>query len=205
VIVAMTIHGARQDVQHFKWGSTTAAGTLRVVRDEYTACSRKTRRRRTHRHPIHLPCVRQGTTEDSRSRFLSRGREELFVDTMPDSVVADDVRDFILARIDSVAQIEALLLIWSNPRAQFGAADVASRLYIGRAKTEEALNGLCASSLLTRRDESYLLDGIPVATLTMIDRLLHSYARHLIPVTNIVHSKPGYPGTSILSRGKKEA
>ncbi len=120
---------------------------------------------------------------------------------MPDSPVADDVRDFILERIDSVVQIEALLLIRSNPRARFHAADVARRLYIGRLETEDALGGLCGAGLLSRTDDTYRLDGVPAQTLRMIDRLLDSYARELIPVTNIVHSKSRHAG----GRGGKDA
>jgi len=123
---------------------------------------------------------------------------------MPDTQIADDVRDFILERIDSVAQIEALLLIRSNPRARFHAADIARRLYSGRLAVEEALSGLCGAGLLVRVDDTYRLDGVPASTLTLIDRLLDSYSRHLIPVTNIVHSKLRRASARMAPRGRTE-
>ena len=118
--------------------------------------------------------------------------------------VSDDIRQFILERIESVAQIEALLLIRSNPRAHFSAAEIARRLYIERSRTDEALDGLCGSGVLTRTGDGYGLDGIPPQTLALVDGLLEAYARHLIPVTNIVHAKshrPGAHGNLCRSRG----
>jgi len=121
------------------------------------------------------------------------------------SRVSDDVRNFIVERIDSVAQIEALLLVRSNPGLRFSAADVAQRLYIGRPQTDEALGGLCGSGVLTRAGESYGLDGVAPQTLALIDRLLEAYAHHLIPVTNIVHSKPRGTGThESLRKGRSD-
>lgn len=109
---------------------------------------------------------------------------------MADAFIPDDVRDFILRRIDSIAQIETLLLIRSDPRSNWTAARLAHRLYIDEAQATEALDGLRASELLIGVDGNYSLDGIRSETLALIDKLLESYTRQLIPVTNIVHSKP---------------
>ncbi|WP_271587533.1 hypothetical protein [Bradyrhizobium sp. CCBAU 53415] len=110
--------------------------------------------------------------------------------TMADQYVSDELRSFILKRIDSVAQIEALLLIRSDPQSQWSAARLARRLYISEAEAAEALSRLCASELLTCTDEIYALDGVPEQNLALIEQLLGVYSRHLIPVTNLVHSKP---------------
>lgn len=109
---------------------------------------------------------------------------------MADQYVSDELRSFILKRIDSVAQIEALLLIRSDPRSQWNAARLAKRLYISEAEAAEALSRLCASELLTCVDEIYGLEGVPEQNLALIEQLLEVYSRHLIPITNLVHSKP---------------
>ncbi|QQO21900.1 hypothetical protein JJB98_19160 [Bradyrhizobium diazoefficiens] len=109
---------------------------------------------------------------------------------MADQYVSDELRGFILERIDSVAQIEALLLIRSDPRSQWSATRLAERLYISKAEAAEALSRLCASELLSCVDDIYRLEGVPEQNRALIEQLVEVYSRHLIPVTNIVHSKP---------------
>lgn len=102
--------------------------------------------------------------------------------------VPADIRDFILKHIASVAQIEALLLIWSNPEKRWGVSRVAARIYAGETETTEALEGLCASGLLVREDEAFGLSASK-EKVQMIGRLKEAYARHLIPVTDVIHGK----------------
>ena len=109
---------------------------------------------------------------------------------MADQYVSDELRSFILKRIDSVAQIEALLLIRSSTQTQWSAPQLAKRLYIGEAQAAEALSRLCASELLVCADGIYTLEGVPQHNLELIGELLEVYSQHLIPITNIVHSKP---------------
>jgi len=108
---------------------------------------------------------------------------------MPDPYVPDVVREFVIKRIDSIAQIEALLLIRSNPRAEWSAAQIAARLYVSEAEAADALDRLCAVDLLRSLDGKYRLDGIPPQHAALIEQLLAVYTQHLIPVTDIVHSK----------------
>lgn len=109
---------------------------------------------------------------------------------MTQQYVPDDVREFILKHIDSVAQIEALLLIRANPAARWTLSRIASRLYTNEAQAAEAVDRLCADGLLLCVEGNYRLDGIAPETAVMIERLQQIYTSHLIPVTNIVHSKP---------------
>ena len=108
---------------------------------------------------------------------------------MADSYVPDVVREFIIKRIDSIAQIEALLLIRSSPQAEWSAAQIAARLYVSEAEAADALDRLCAVDLLRSLDGKYRLDGIPPQHAALIEQLLAVYTQHLIPVTDIVHSK----------------
>jgi len=102
--------------------------------------------------------------------------------------VPDDIRDFILKHIASVAQIEALLLIWANPEKRWNVSKVAARIYTGEAETARALEGLCANRLLVRTDETFGL-STSEENIEMIGRLKEAYARHLIPVTDVIHGK----------------
>lgn len=109
---------------------------------------------------------------------------------MADEYVSDELRSFILKRIDSVAQIEALLLLWSSPGSSWNVPGFARRLYIDESQAAEALNRLCASGLMSCVDGIYSLDGVSSEDQELVVQLLEVYSHHLIPVTNIVHSKP---------------
>ncbi|MGA7487723.1 MAG: hypothetical protein WBW74_12415 [Xanthobacteraceae bacterium] len=108
---------------------------------------------------------------------------------MADDLVPDEVRDFIHKHIDSVAQLEALLLLRANPNGHWDAARTAKRLYTTESEIAEVLARLCADGLLVCKDGVYRYECAPEAR-QKVDRLASVYSRHLIPVTNMIHAKP---------------
>jgi len=118
--------------------------------------------------------------------------------------VPDDVRDFLLKHIASVAQIEALLLIWSSPEERWGLRQIAARIYASDMETAKALDGLCADRLLLCSDGVFQLNA-STENVEMIRRLQEVYARHLIPVTDVIHSKSGRtPSAAGTSQPRKD-
>ena len=109
---------------------------------------------------------------------------------MADRYVPDRIRDFILKHIDSVAQIEALLLVRSNPQERWDVSQISARLYASETEVAEALDRLCGAGLLRLDNDIYRFEGVSPENAALIQELLTLYARHLIPVTNIVHAKP---------------
>ena len=107
---------------------------------------------------------------------------------MASQYVPDDIRGFILKHIASVAQIEALLLIWSSPEERWGLPQIAARIYTSETEAAKALDGLCAEGLLVCRDGVFGLNA-SAENVEMIRRLQEIYARYLIPVTDVIHSK----------------
>jgi len=107
---------------------------------------------------------------------------------MASQYVPDDIRDFILKHIATVAQIEALLLIWASPEEGWGLPQIAARIYSSDTATAKALDGLCADGLLVCRDGVFGLNA-STENVEMIRRLQEVYARYLIPVTEVIHSK----------------
>jgi len=107
--------------------------------------------------------------------------------------IPDDLRQFILDKIDSIAQLEALLLLRANPSNDWDAAVVAKRLYVDEAQARSVLarsleeNLLIASAAEPRR---YRYQPGSSELERMIDRVAEAYAKHLVPVTNLIHSKP---------------
>ncbi len=105
-------------------------------------------------------------------------------------LIPEDLRDFVLRHIDSIAQLEALLLLRRNPTEAWTADVAAKRLYTTEAEATNVLDQLCADGLLICTDGSYRFDPQSDEQRQMIDLLAESYRRHLIPVTNLIHGKP---------------
>ncbi|HEY7662945.1 MAG TPA: hypothetical protein VH934_07470 [Xanthobacteraceae bacterium] len=108
---------------------------------------------------------------------------------MADDIVPDDVRDFIQKHIDSVAQLEALLLLWANPNEVWDATRTAKRLYTTEHEIAEVLARLCADGLLVCKDGVYRYECAPEMS-QRVDRVANVYSRQLIAVTNMIHTKP---------------
>jgi hypothetical protein len=109
---------------------------------------------------------------------------------MADAPIPADLRDFILRYIDSVAHLEALLLLRAAPETTWEPPLVAARLYTSAEQAGEVLAQLCDEHLLACENGLYRYGGQPPEHLAMIDRLAESYAKQLIPITNLIHSKP---------------
>jgi hypothetical protein len=109
---------------------------------------------------------------------------------MTDESIPADLREFILRYIDSVAHLEALLLLRANADTNWDTATIAQRLYTTEQQAAEVLAQLCSDGLLTCEEERYRYGKQSPENLTTIDRLADSYAKHLIPITNMIHGKP---------------
>lgn len=109
---------------------------------------------------------------------------------MSESPVPLDLQDFILRHIDSIAQIEALLLLRRNEEEVWDVTSTARRLYISEQSTEEILANLCNDGLLECEGGTYRYTARSPEIEQMVDRLAEAYKSNLIAVTNIIHSKP---------------
>ena len=109
---------------------------------------------------------------------------------MVDDPIPSEVRDFILRHIDSIAQLEALLLLRNNPQDVWNIHTVAKRLYTAEQQVVDSLGQLCEDGLLSIEEGRYLYRGGSVDQRVVVDQLAAIYARHLIAVTNMIHSKP---------------
>src|SRR5262249_33871240 len=109
---------------------------------------------------------------------------------MADDIIPGDLRDFILRYIDSIGQLEALLLLRAHPDMDWDIKQAAARLYATEAEASEILAGLCADGFRSCGEEVYRYAPQSPERQDMIDRLATAYSRHLIPVTNMIHAKP---------------
>jgi hypothetical protein len=106
------------------------------------------------------------------------------------NTIPDDLREFIQKHIDSIAQLEALLMLRGSPGTGWDAAKVAARLYISEQETAALLARLSADGFLTVDNGVYRYGCQRDVQQQLVDRLADLYARELIPVTNLIHAKP---------------
>lgn len=109
---------------------------------------------------------------------------------MGEDYIPQAVQEFLLSRIDSIAQLEALLLLYGERGRAWDCPEIARRLYISEATCTEVLTALSRHALVIKDGTSFRFNDQEPELAKTIQRLSEHYAKHLIPVTNLIHSKP---------------
>jgi hypothetical protein len=112
---------------------------------------------------------------------------------MSDNLIQDDVKQFILDKIDSIAQLEGLLLFRDNPEVEWTSMVLAQRLYIDQQQADEVLSHLASEGFLIAKQEdkiTYKYQTNSHEKTQMVDRVAEAYSKYLINITNLIHSKP---------------
>jgi hypothetical protein len=112
---------------------------------------------------------------------------------MADDLIPDDVKQFILDKIDSVAELEGLLLMSRNPETEWNIEALSQRLYASREQTEGVVAHLYAHRFLAVGEseaQTYRYQPGSPKLAEIVDRTAEIYAKYLVPVTNLIHSKP---------------
>jgi DNA-binding MarR family transcriptional regulator len=106
--------------------------------------------------------------------------------------IPDDVRRFVVAHVASVPQLEALLLLKAAPEA-WTPARAAARLYLSEAAVAPLLEQLEATGLVAREGPAEQPTWRYAPRTPELDalcaRLEDAYARHLVVVTRLIHSR----------------
>lgn len=100
------------------------------------------------------------------------------------------VRQFILECIDSIAHMEALLLLFREHEKSWEPVSVAKLLYITEQEASFLLNRLRMQGFVEESNGGFQLrtdDGEFIRLLALVS---DAYKKHLIPVTNLIHAKP---------------
>jgi hypothetical protein len=109
---------------------------------------------------------------------------------MPDDALPAELRGFLEDHIDSIAQLEALLLLRKAPEVVWDPQAAAKRLYVGDAESLAVLAHLAAHGLIRRDGGGYRFDPRSDELLRAASLLADYYRTHLIPITNLIHAKP---------------
>ena len=108
---------------------------------------------------------------------------------MAEDGIPAELRDFIINSIDTVGQIEALLLLRADPDKAWDVSQLANRLYVNEAEAVAIVAHLVDQGFATAAEGSYRYDRGGKQT-PVIDQLAEAYTRQLIPITNLIHGKP---------------
>jgi len=104
-----------------------------------------------------------------------------------------DVFEFILEEIDSVPELEALLLLWHSSPTPWTPVDLAKRLYVSPEVAGKLLIDLTRKKLLTavpNRPGSYCCEAKSQEQNQVIARIDEIYRREIVRVSTLIHSKP---------------
>ena len=106
--------------------------------------------------------------------------------------IGKDVREFILANIDSIAQLEALLILRNHSPQRWTAKTIAREIYISDQEAAALLTKLLTKGFIVAEDNepptySYQPKTEDIARL--IDKLVEMYSKYLVPLTNLVHQR----------------
>ena len=107
-----------------------------------------------------------------------------------DNDIAAHVRAFIAERVDSVAQLEVLLLLHARPDRGWTARDVAAELRIDPNWAERQLAELPRRALAAASGESYRYAPATAELADAVAGLAKAYAERRVTVINLIFSRP---------------
>ena len=98
------------------------------------------------------------------------------------------VQDLVMRHIDSVIQLEALLFLRSRPNEPWELSAIARQLYAPETQLSAALADLCRDGFVLQTGASYIY-AFDQPAAPHVDALANAYARHLVALTELIHSK----------------
>jgi hypothetical protein len=99
---------------------------------------------------------------------------------------------FIEECIDSVPQLEALLIMFDDPGGRWSVADISARTYISHADAVRLLDRLARRELVHSADSgSHFRISLPdEARRALLDEVARTYRANLTHIATFIHRKP---------------
>ena len=108
------------------------------------------------------------------------------------NLIPDDTKHFIVAHIDSIAELEAILFVRNHRDRCWTSQAVGKQLYLSEADTAKVLGKLVDRGFVRAGEKGsgeYQYQPASRDMARMIDQLAEVYATYLVPVTNLIHRK----------------
>jgi hypothetical protein len=109
---------------------------------------------------------------------------------MSSDEVPDAVKRLIAEHIDTIPELEAILLLRQCRERDWSAAEAGQRLYVSAAVGSHILSVLAERGFLSRQDQRFRYQPATRELESVVDHLAETYARQLVSVTRLVHGKP---------------
>lgn len=104
--------------------------------------------------------------------------------------VPQRVLQFLAERIDSVPQLEALLLMWQEQERSWTPEEIGARVYVSGDTSRLILQGLERHQLIVAEGKppAYRYSGAWDTTGDLMAEVATQYRRHLVQVATLIHS-----------------
>jgi DNA-binding MarR family transcriptional regulator len=103
------------------------------------------------------------------------------------------VLQFLAERIDTVPQLEALLLLWENPQRLWSEEELAARIYVARPVAATILQALQRQQLVSIEPGStpqrYRYNPQWEPSGEVMPEVAAAYRRHLVQLATFIHSR----------------
>lgn len=112
---------------------------------------------------------------------------------MTENGISQEVKSFLVDHIDSVMELELLLLVRAHPDREWKAADLAKELKIDPVWAGDQLAKFAARGMLSRSDgaepQYRYAPQAPEIEATIAD-VAHAYVSHRVSIISLIFSKP---------------
>ena len=109
---------------------------------------------------------------------------------MPGEDLPESVKRLIAESIDSIPELEAILLMREDRGHQWTAAEAGQRLYVSTTVAGHILRVLAGRGFLSRKGENFRYEPASPELDGVVAALAACYSRALVDVTTLIHSKP---------------
>jgi hypothetical protein len=101
------------------------------------------------------------------------------------------VIDFLAENIDSVPQLEALLLLWRDPNKWWGVEELGVRLYVSTEDADGIVRALLTRQLVTSEGQppAYRYSAAWDTSGTLMAEVADAYRHNLVRMTRFIHSR----------------
>lgn len=105
--------------------------------------------------------------------------------------ISERVWRFIADNIDTVPQLEALLLLCENKDRGWTLHQIAARIYVSEEAAREILRTLQQRSLICMDGAATVYRSAPAtgSSAGLLDEVAEAYRRNIVPIATFIHSK----------------
>jgi hypothetical protein len=110
---------------------------------------------------------------------------------MNESGISARVIDFLADNIDSVPQLEAVLLLWRDPNRSWGTEELGVRLYVSPEDADGIVRALQLRRLVTSEGQppAYRYSADWDSSGTLMAEVSDAYRHNLVRMTRFIHSR----------------